>query len=224
MSQKEYDETCIELQGGMYSNMDAALLYFIRFKEYAKSKEGLNLTQSKTDPCLFFKKNEQGRTIGVIIIYVDDCVIAREKGFISEMKTKLKSEFGVVEDGTLRKLLGVRYKWENLEDPGNAKVVMNMQDKAEDIIKCYESATGHTARVQKTPGKPKETLERHEGDPVKHKQYREVLGKLMFYVTKISPECSYPCGQLARQMHNPGPKHWEAMGRMIGYIKGKTHH
>ena len=54
MSKKEYDETCIELQGGMYGNVDAALLYFIRFKEYAKSKDRLNLTQSKTDPCLFF--------------------------------------------------------------------------------------------------------------------------------------------------------------------------
>ena len=101
---------------------------------------------------------------------------------------------------------------------------MNMQDKAEEIIKYYESSTGHTTRVQKTPGKPKETLEKHEGDPIKHKQYREILGKLMFYVTKISPECSYSCGQLARQMHNPGPKHWDAMGRIIGYLKGKEHH
>ena len=33
MSRKEYEESCIELQGGMYGNVDAALLYFIRFTE-----------------------------------------------------------------------------------------------------------------------------------------------------------------------------------------------
>ena len=78
MSKKGYDDLCIELQGGMYGNVDAALLYFIRFKEYAKSEEGLNLTQSKTDPCIFFKKDQHGKTIIIIIIYVGDCV--RELG------------------------------------------------------------------------------------------------------------------------------------------------
>ena len=29
MTQEEYDSTCIELQGGMYGNVDAALLYFV---------------------------------------------------------------------------------------------------------------------------------------------------------------------------------------------------
>ena len=48
MSQKEYDESCIELQGGMYGNVDAALLYFIRFTDFATDVNGLNLVQSKS--------------------------------------------------------------------------------------------------------------------------------------------------------------------------------
>ena len=47
------------------------------------------------------------KTAGVITVYVDDCMIAGKKKFVSEMKTKLKSAFGVVEDDKLRKLLGV---------------------------------------------------------------------------------------------------------------------
>ena len=46
----------------------------------------------------------------------------------------------------------------------------------------------------------------------------------MFCVTKISPECSYACGQLARQMHNPGDEHWNAMGRIVGYLREKQKH
>ena len=224
MTKEEYKKSCIELQGGMYGNVDAALLYFIRFTEYAINPQGLDLIQSKADPCLFFKKNNDGKTVGVIVVYVDDCVLAGEKDFINEMKSKLKDEFGVVEDGQLRKLLGVRYKWDDLNDPVNARVTLSMQDKAEEIIRGYEKATGLTPRTQKTPGKPGEILEKHEGEAVKHSEYRSILGKLMFYVTKISPECSFACGQLARQMHSPGEKHWEAMGRIIGYLKGKDKH
>ena len=46
----------------------------------------------------------------------------------------------------------------------------------------------------------------------------------MIYVSKIGPECSFPCGQLARHMHNPGVQHWEAMERLVGYIRGKEKH
>ena len=224
MTQDEYDKSCIELQGGMYGNVDAALLYFVRFTDYATSPDGLDLQQSKSDPCLFFKKDNEGKTLGVIVIYVDDCLIAGEDDFISDMKTKLKSEFGVVEDGQLRKLLGVRYQWDDLECPTKARVTLNMDDKAKEIIQAYQKATGKTPKSYKTPGKPGEILVKHDGDPVMHSEYRSILGKLMFYVTKISPECSYACGQLARQMHRPGEAHWEAMHRLIGYLIGKEHH
>ena len=224
MTQEDFDRSCIELQGGMYGNVDAALLYFVRFTTYATSEEGLNLMQSKSDPCLFFKKDLEDKIIGMIVIYVDDCLIAGEDQFITDMKIKLKQEFGVVEDGQLQKLLGVRYSWEQLNDPNEAKVKLSMEDKALEIIRSYEKATGLTPKAYKTPGKPGELLEKHEEDPVRHADYRSILGKLMFYVTKISLECSFSCGQLARQMHNPGPLHWDAMGRMIGYLKQKKAH
>ena len=63
MTQEEFNSTCIELQGGMCGNVDAALLYFKRFKEYATSQDGLNIKQSKADPWLFYKKNKIGKTI-----------------------------------------------------------------------------------------------------------------------------------------------------------------
>ena len=224
MTQEDYDKSCIELQGSMYGNVDAALLYFERFTEYATSEEGLDLIQSKSDPCLFYKKNDNNDTIGMIVIYVDDCVIAGEDDFIKAMKTKLKDEFGVVEDGQLRKLLGVRYKWEDLDNPDQAKVILSMDDKANDIVEAFETVKGSSVKTFKTPGKPGQLLEKNEGQAIKHNEYRSILGKLMFYVTKVAPECSFSCGQLARQMHNPGDVHWKAMERMVGYIKQKETH
>ena len=59
--------------------MDAASLYFLRFMEFTTSVEGLGLTQSKSDPFIYFKKQADGTTIGAIVVYLDDCVLAGGK-------------------------------------------------------------------------------------------------------------------------------------------------
>ena len=79
MTQEEERQTCIELKGSMYGNVDAALLYFIRFTTYATDKEGLDLKQSEADPCIFYKRNSANTTIRVIVVYVDDCLIFADK-------------------------------------------------------------------------------------------------------------------------------------------------
>ena len=59
---------------------------------------------------------------------------------------------------------------------------------------------------------------------IKRDEYRSIIGKLMFYTTKIGPECAFAIGQLARHMQNPGEEHWKAVERAVGYIKGKKEH
>ena len=56
---------------------------------------------------------------------------------VDEMKRKLKMEFGTVEDGQLRKLLGIRYKWMRTIE-GRPYVVMSMDDKGANIVRAYE--------------------------------------------------------------------------------------
>ena len=89
----------------------------------------------------------------------------------------------------------------------------------------YKRQVGErVSRVYRAPGKPGDILKKNEKDVKMHGQYRSILGKIMFYVQKIAPECCFACGQLARHMHNPGEQHWEAMGRFVGYLKGKEKH
>ena len=78
-------------------------------------KEGLDLKQSKANPCLFYEGGDDKRLKGVIVVYVDECVLVGEKEFIERVKAKLKTKFGVVENRKLRKLLGVRYSWYGLD-------------------------------------------------------------------------------------------------------------
>lgn len=223
MSKEEFDQACAELTGGMYGCVDAALLYFERFCEWAVNPEGLNLTQSKADPCVFYRKSKTGTPLVIVICHVDDCCVMGVKEYVEEIKKKLKLEFGTVEDGQLRKLLGVRYEWKRDEED-QPYIVMTMRDKAEDIVKSYEKYTGKTPKNQASPGAPGQTLSKNKGEAIMMKEYRSLVGQAMFYSTKIAPECAFANGQLARHMQNPGEEHWKAMERFVGYIKTKTEH
>ena len=75
MSKEEADKHCILLQHSMYGNVDAALRWILMKTEYLTSKK-IGMIQSRADPCVFFKKNEQGEAMLVIAMTVDDCAIA----------------------------------------------------------------------------------------------------------------------------------------------------
>ena len=40
------------------------------------SEDGLNLTQSLADPCVFYRKDQDGKAEGMIVLHVDDCALA----------------------------------------------------------------------------------------------------------------------------------------------------
>ena len=159
----------------------------------------------------------------MVICHVDDCCIMGKQKYVDEIKMKLKQEFGTVEDGKLRKLLGVRYEWKRDNDD-EPYIIMTMNDKANEIVKTYEKYTGKTPKNQSSPGTPGQTLSKNQGETIMLKEYRSLVGQSMFYSTKIAPECAFANGQLARHMQNPGEEHWKAMERFVRYIKGKEDH
>ena len=110
---------------------------------------------------------------------------------VNEAKETLKERFGTVEDGRLRKLLGVRYDWKKDDDTDEAYLELTMNDKGKEIIEAYEKVTGRTPKDYSSPGAPGTVLKKNEGEMIKRDEYRSIIGKLMFYTTKIGPECAF---------------------------------
>ena len=52
-------------------------------------------------------------------------------------------------------------------------------------------------------------------------KYRSFVGKSTWYTTKLGPDVENAARELAVNMSHPGPEYWKALGRLIGYIKGK---
>jgi len=70
-----------------------------------------------------------------------------------------------------------------------------------------------------SPGAPNSVLDKNPGE-VLHIYRRSLVGKIMFFATKIGPKMCNQVRDLARYMSNPGEEHWVALGRLIGYMKG----
>ena len=50
--------------------------------------------------------------------------------------------------------------------------------------------------------------------------YQEAVGSLMYVVIATRPDIAYAVSYLVRFMLNPGHAHWEAVKRVIRYLKG----
>ena len=94
-----------------------------------------------------------------------------------------------------------------------------MDKKVTVLIILYDQCIGNEAKVFSTPGTPNGNLIKHEGDPVDIDNFRSLVGKVIFFTTKICPKTGSAVKTLSVYMSSPGPDHWKAIGRLIGYMK-----
>jgi hypothetical protein len=88
MEEEESKGLAFELTKSMYCNVDAALIFFIKYKEILKD---LGMIQCETDPCVFYRVNIQGYLELVIACHVDDSIIAGSKPVIDEYLKAFKN-------------------------------------------------------------------------------------------------------------------------------------
>jgi hypothetical protein len=48
--------------------------------------------------------------------------------------------------------------------------------------------------------------------------YRSIVGKIIYYATKIAPEICNPVRELSGHLSNPGEDHWKVIERCVGYL------
>ena len=218
ISQEDYEKSCIELGKGMYGNVDAALKFFVELTILLTSDE-VGAEQCKSDPCVFYKKDSTGFPIYIVVATVDDCFMAGKPEDLKDLMDQVESRFKITRDAEVKLHLGVSYDWKR-DVSGEMMVTCTMEKKCKNIVKCYEDHVGSEVPVYNTPGKPHSVLSKNTGEVVDIEQYRSLVGKIMFFATKVGPTICYAVRDLAAHMSNPGEPHWEALKRLVGYMKG----
>ena len=74
--------------------------------------------------------------------------------------------------------------------------------------------------MRKTAVSPGSVLKKHQGEAVNIEGHRSMVGKLMFYATKVYPKIVNATRELATHINCLGDEHWKAVGHLVGYLKG----
>ena len=206
ITEKEERKKCIKLVRSMYGNVDAALRWQKAFIKLCTNEE-IKCVQSKTDPCMLYKKNKKGKICLMIAVYVDDVLMAGESEMIKNFKEQFKKTYKITDLGKLKRHLGVWYEW--IKDNEESMVKIHMDDMAEKIVKEYERLTNGTVKKWNSPGysRIKLTKPENEDEIYKQEEYRSMVGKVMYLVNKSNPTCLNAVRELAKHFNNPTKQH-----------------
>ena len=221
ITKHQLDNECIKLVRSMYGNVDAALRWQKCFVKACTDPNGeIKCEQSKVDPCLLLKRNDKNEVVLLIVCYVDDVLMSGTKEEINKFKKNFKKLYNITELGRMKKHLGMWYEWK--KDKNNETYIkVTMDSMIKEIIELYEQTTGKKVKEQVTPGYPNKWLLKLKdlSKIIKEKEYRSLIGKILYYVNKMDVGCSNAVRELAQHLDSPGEEHWKALGRLVGYLK-----
>ncbi|CAM8990456.1 unnamed protein product [Rhodiola kirilowii] len=149
-----------------------------------------------------------------MLVYVDDIVIAgSSQAAINRVVQHLSTIFPIKDLGKLSYFLGleVAYNSEGL--------TLTQRKYALDLL---HRATMENCKSTPTPMSVSEKLAKDSGRPLNGNdviKYRSTVGGLL-YLTLTRPDISFAVNKVCQYLSNPNDEHWEAVKRILRYIKG----
>ncbi|KAA0026033.1 ty1-copia retrotransposon protein [Cucumis melo var. makuwa] len=87
----------------------------------------------------------------------------------------------------------------------------------EKILKKFDSFDVSPVR---TPFDASKHLKKNKGDSVSQPEYAKIIGSVMYLMNYTRPDIAYAVSRLSRYTHNPNRYHWDALRRLLRYLKG----
>ncbi|GJZ92148.1 zinc finger, CCHC-type containing protein [Tanacetum coccineum] len=107
-------------------------------------------------------------------------------------------------------ILGIRIKHE-----GNG-IAISQSHYIEKVLKKFNYID---CTPVSTPMDTSEKLMPNNGQAVSQLEYSRVISCLMYAMTCIRPDITFVVGKLSRYTSNPGTQHWQAIQRVLKYLK-----
>ncbi|GKB68865.1 zinc finger, CCHC-type containing protein [Tanacetum coccineum] len=149
-----------------------------------------------SDKCVYRKFDESGKGV-IICLYVDD-------------KEFLSSRFSMKDMGEADVILGIRIKHES------NGIAISQSHYIEKVLKKFNY---FDYTPVSTPMDTSKKLMLNKGQAVSQLEYSRVIGCLMYAMTCTRPDIAFVVGKLSRYTSNPGTQHWQAIQRVLKYLK-----
>jgi hypothetical protein len=201
-------DTVCHLKKALYGLKQAPRAWYHKLKGVL---EGMGFKQSNADPGLF----TQGKGVDMVymLVWVDDLLIAAHSlGKVQEVKGAIMGKFDARDLGEAKTFLG----FEISRDRTAGTLTVTQRGMAMQLVGRYGL---EGARAKVTPMAQGVVLTRGGDEPmVDVRQYRELLGSLLYLSGCTRPDISYSVGALSRYMAEPHQSHWLALKGVLAYI------
>ena len=141
------------------------------------------------------------------VVYVDDVISCGHKNEIESLKTHLKKRVNITDIGRLDSHLGVDYKLHTDQDKPYFECSMNKY--ISDMCAEFENERKMELPNHPTPGKPSTILEKHDGEALEESLHRKYVGKALYAVIKVLPDCANAVRDLTVHLSNPSKECWK---------------
>ena len=141
--------------------------------------------QSETDHCLYTKRAKDGSLI-VLMLYVDDMLIARRSGYeIDAPKKRLMDAFEMKDLGDANHILGMRI----IRDKTKRILYLSEKDHVSKVLQCFNMEGGKAISTPLPPYVKLSTKDNLKSDVEKAKMakapYASCVGSLMYAMIAI---------------------------------------
>ena len=72
----------------------------------------------------------------------------------------------------------------------------------------------------RTPYHPSIHLNKNKESSVSQTKYAKIIGSVMFLMNYTRLDIAYVVSRLSRYTHNPSSEHWNALHRLLRYLRG----
>jgi hypothetical protein len=135
-------------------------------------------------------------------------------------KNNIKGQFNIKDLNEIYWLLNIK-----IEQDRKAKTISLSQNTyIEKILKRFNLQEAKTISMPIDPNtkmsKDQCAISEKEKDYMKNVPYHQAVGSLMWAAVVTRPDIAFAVSLLSQFMENPGEIHWEAIKRVLRYLKG----
>jgi len=115
-------------------------------------------------------------------------------------------------------------------DLGEANVILGIQirkiengispNQSHYIEKLLKKFNSFDVILARTPYDDSVGLKKNVDVSVSQSEYAKIIGSVMFLMNYTRPDIAYAVSKLSRYTHNPNGEHWNALHRLLKYLKG----
>uniref|UniRef100_A0A2N9HUX6 Reverse transcriptase Ty1/copia-type domain-containing protein n=1 Tax=Fagus sylvatica TaxID=28930 RepID=A0A2N9HUX6_FAGSY len=202
----QYPHHVCKLNKALYGLKQAPRAWFSRLSSRLLE---LGFHGSQADTSLFIFRTTTLTMF--VLIYVDDIIITSPSpAAIDGLLSTLQSDFAVKNLGPLKFFLGIEVI------PNAHGVILSQQRYIKDILTRTKMLE---AKLITTPMASSTTLSVHDGEPFPdHILFRSTVGALQ-YLSITRPDIAFVVNKLSQFMHKPTLTHWQAVKRLLRYLK-----